>query len=50
LALLPFFLNHRRFRRSEHPERVDQRPVEVLSGQRHRHWLELRGYTRFARN
>jgi hypothetical protein len=41
LQLLQFFLNHRRFLRSEHPERVDQSPAELLTGQGHAHWLEL---------
>jgi hypothetical protein len=50
LALLQFFLNHRRFQRSEHPERVDKSPAELLSGQSHPHWLEMLGYTRFSRN
>jgi hypothetical protein len=50
LALLQFFLNHRRFLRSEHPERVGKSPAELLTGQSHPHWLELLGYTRFARN
>jgi hypothetical protein len=43
LHLLQFFLNHRRFLRSEHPERVDQSPAELLTGQPHAHWLELLG-------
>ena len=43
MALLQFFLNHRRFLRSEHPERVDQSPAELLTGQAHAHWLELLG-------
>lgn len=50
LALLQFFLNHRRFLRSEHPERVDRSPAELLSGQHHPHWLELLGFRRFQRN
>jgi hypothetical protein len=50
LALLQFFLNHRRFLRSEHPERVGKSPTELLTGQSHPHWLELLGYTRFSRN
>jgi hypothetical protein len=50
LSLLQFFLNHRRYLRSEHPERVDKSPAELLNGQRHPHWLELLGYTRFSRN
>jgi hypothetical protein len=43
LHLLQFFLNHRRFLRSEHPERVDRSPAELLTGQGHAHWLELLG-------
>jgi hypothetical protein len=50
LALLQFFLNHRRFLRSEHPQRVGKSPAELLTGQRHAHWLELLGYTPFSRN
>jgi hypothetical protein len=43
LHLLQCFLNHRRFLRSEHPERVDRSPAELLTGQTHSHWLELLG-------
>src|SRR3984885_8390099 len=43
LQLLQFFLNHRRFLRSEHPERVGRSPAELLTGQAHAHWLELLG-------
>lgn len=50
LALLQFFLNHRRFLRSEHAERVGKSPTELLTGQAHPHWLEMLGYTRFSRN
>jgi hypothetical protein len=50
LDLLRFFLNHRRFLRSDRPERVGKSPAELLMGQRHPHWLELLGYTRFHRN
>src|ERR1022692_1227590 len=50
LELLQFFLNHRRFLRSEHPERVDQSPAELLTGQPHPHWLEMLGYRRSCRN
>lgn len=49
LALLQFFLNHRRFVRSEHPERVGKSPAELLTGESQPHWLELLGYTRFSR-
>lgn len=50
LVLLQYFLNHRRYLRSEHPDRVDKSPIELLTGEPHRHWLELLGYTRFVRN
>jgi hypothetical protein len=43
LHLLQFFLNHRRFLRSEHAERVDRSPTELLTGQGHAHWLEMLG-------
>lgn len=49
LGLLQFFLNHRRFLRSERPERVGKSPAELLTGQAHGHWLELLGYRRFVR-
>ena len=49
LALLQFFLNHRRLERSERPERVGKTPAELLTGQSHPHWLEMLGYTRFVR-
>jgi hypothetical protein len=50
LALLQFFLNHRRFLRSERPERVGKSPAELLTGEVHPHWLEMLGYTRFSQN
>ena len=50
LSLLQFFLNHRRFQRSEHAERVGKSPAELLTGQTHAHWLELLGYQRFKCN
>jgi hypothetical protein len=49
LKLLQFFLNHRRFLRSEDSERVDKSPTELLTGKPHAHWLELLGYSRFRR-
>jgi hypothetical protein len=49
LKLLQFYLNHRRFQRSEHPQREGKSPRELLSGQEHSHWLELLGYQRFHR-
>jgi len=50
LKLLQFYLNHRRFQRSEHPQRVGKSPRELLTGQEHGHWLELLGYQRFHRS
>jgi hypothetical protein len=50
LHLLRFFLNHRRFLRSEHPERVGKSPAELLTGQAHPHWLDLLGFTRPSEN
>jgi len=50
LDLLRFFLNHRRFLRSAHPERVGRSPAELLTRQPHPHWLELLGFQRFHRN
>lgn len=47
LKLLRFYLNHRRFRRSEHPQREGKSPRELLTGQQHSHWLELLGFQRF---
>lgn len=49
LDLLRFFLNHRRFMRSELPDRVDKSPAELLSGKSHPHWLELLGFEMFKR-
>jgi hypothetical protein len=50
LHLLQFFLNHRRFMRSERPDRVGKSPAELLTGQEHSHWLQLLGYELFSRN
>jgi hypothetical protein len=50
LPRLQFVLNHRRFLRSEHAERVDHRPAEWLTGQRHGQWLELLGLPDPLRN
>jgi hypothetical protein len=41
LELLRFFLNHRRFMRSEWPERVNKSPTEIMTGKTHPHWLDL---------
>jgi hypothetical protein len=50
LTLLQFFLNHRRFLRSERPGRAHKSPAELLTGESHEHWLELLGYQRFERS
>jgi hypothetical protein len=50
LDVLRYFLNHRRFVRSDRPERTDHSPRELLTGQTHAHWLELLSYQRFQRN
>jgi hypothetical protein len=50
LSLLQFFLNHRCYERSEHPDRRGKSPAALLTGHSHPHWLELLGYTRFSRN
>jgi hypothetical protein len=50
LALLQFFLNHRRFLRSEHPDRVNRSPAELLTGKSHPHWLTMLGFVPFSRN
>ena len=50
LTLLQFFLNHRRYLRSNDPSRVGKSPAELLTGEPHAHWLELLGYTRFTQS
>ena len=49
LALLQFYLNHRRLERSDRPHRQGKTPAELLTGQPHPHWLEMLGYTLFRR-
>jgi hypothetical protein len=49
LELLRFFLNHRRLVRSACEQRVGKSPAELLSGQEHKHWLEMLGFQRFRR-
>ncbi len=49
LDLLRFFLNHRTFMRSEHPEREGKSPTELLTGKPHPHWLELLGFNLFRK-
>jgi len=50
LELLQFFLNHRRFLRSERRERLGKSPTELLTAETHPHWLEMLGYARSSRN
>jgi len=49
LHFLQFFLNHRRFMRSEHKERVGKSPTELLTGEQHKHWLEMLGFEQFKK-
>ena len=49
LELLRFFLNHHPFMRSKHIEQVGKSPVELMTGKKHLHWLELLGFKRFKR-
>lgn len=49
LDLLRFFLNHRRFIRSQHPDRIGKSPAELLVGHALPHWLELLGFHPFKR-
>jgi hypothetical protein len=49
LDLLRFFLNHRRFLRSEYPEREGRSPAEILTGRTHAHWLSLLGFQPFKK-
>lgn len=49
LELLRFFLNHRRFLRSEVPDRQDKSPAEILTGKKHPHWLALLGFELFKK-
>jgi len=49
LEFLQFFLNHRRFMRSECKERVGKSPKELLTGKSHKHWLEMLGFELFKK-
>ena len=44
LDLLRFFLNHHKFLRSFHPERVGKSPAELMTGEKHPHWLDMLGF------
>ena len=49
LALLQFYLNHRRLERSDRPSCVGKTPAELLTGKPHPPWLEMLDYKLFAR-
>ena len=49
LELLRFFLNHRRFMASRKPERRGKSPTELMTGEKHPHWLEMLGSQRFQK-
>jgi len=44
LELLQFYFNHHRYQRSAVSSREGKSPAELLTGQRHAHWLALLGY------
>ncbi|MGB5594659.1 MAG: hypothetical protein WBM62_11580, partial [Crocosphaera sp.] len=49
LELLRFFLNHRTFMASRKPERKGKSPQELMTGEKHPHWLEMLGFDLFQR-
>ena len=49
LDLLQFLFNHRTFRSSRVPERVGKSPTELMTGQKHPHWLSMLGFELFQR-
>ena len=49
LDLLRFFLNHRRFIRSESPRRQGKSPAHILTDIEHPHWLNLLGFVPFKK-
>jgi len=50
LDLLKFYLNHKKFMRSEHPGRIDKSPAELLSKKSHPIWIEMLGFNRFKQS
>lgn len=50
LELLQFYINHRRYMRSSHPERKGKSPKELLTSKTHKHWLECLGYKLFKKS
>ena len=49
LDLLQFFLNHRTFSESRVPKRVGKSPTELMTKEKHPHWLEMLGFELFQR-
>ncbi|PZD70529.1 hypothetical protein C1752_10958 [Acaryochloris thomasi RCC1774] len=49
LGLLQFFINHRRFMSSDSEQRRGKSPGEMMTGEKHLHWLEMLGFKRFQR-
>jgi hypothetical protein len=49
LNLLKFYLNHSVFTGSSRKDRKGKTTREILSRNKHSHWLELLGYERFKR-
>ena len=48
-GVVAVLLNHRMLERSKRPERRRLTPAKLLPGAMHGHWLELLGFSRFAR-
>ncbi|WP_199194265.1 hypothetical protein [Pleurocapsa sp. CCALA 161] len=49
LELLRFFLNHHTFMTSRKLERKGKSPTELMTGEKHPHWLEMLGFQRFQK-
>ncbi|NIM38056.1 MAG: hypothetical protein GTN67_07325, partial [Hydrotalea flava] len=49
LELLRFYLNHSVFMRSSNSNRVGKSPVEILTGKKQPHWIEMLELQRFKR-
>ncbi len=49
LPVIIYFLNHRTFGESRVPERVGKSPTELMTGEKHPHWLEMLGFELFQR-
>ena len=47
LEILQFFLNNRRFMRSENKDRKGKSPAEIMENKKHDHWLEMLGFKLF---